>query len=291
MPGLQPRILVTGANGQLGRLVVDKLLETTPATQIAAMVRDEAAAARFTARDVQVRMADYTRPETLDAAFGGIDRLLLISSNAVGQRTSQHRNVIAAAARAHVKLLAYTSVLRADTTRLALAEEHRQTESDLRASGIPFVLLRNGWYTENIAASIPSDLQHGAHLGSAGEGRFSTAARADYAEAAAAVLVAEQDQRGRVYELAGDEAFTLSEFARQVAHLSGKPVEYRNLPEADFKAVLIGAGLPEPLAAMLANADSAASAGALFDDGHQLSDLIGHRTTPFATTIAASLGS
>jgi NAD(P)H dehydrogenase (quinone) len=284
-----PRILVTAASGQLGRLVVDRLLEQVPAARIAVTVRDAEAATRFVSLGVQVHVADYTKPETLDAALAGVDRLLLISSNSIGQRASQHRNVIEAAGRAGVNLLAYTSVLKADTTLLALAEEHRQTEADLRASGIAFVLLRNGWYTENVTAFIPSDLEHGVHLGSAGEGRFATASRADYAQAAAAVLTSSEDQDGRIYELAGDEAFTLAQFAAEVARQSGKPVRYDNLPEAAFRDALVGAGLPEPLAAMLADADIAASKGALFDDEHQLGKLIGRRTTPWAATIAAAL--
>ncbi len=289
MSDLQPRILVTGANGQLGRLVLDKLLETMPAAQLAAMVRDPDSAARLTARGVQARIADYAQPETLDAALRGVQRLLLISSNAIGQRASQHRNVIAAAVRAGVTLIAYTSVLHADTTPLGLAEEHRETEADLAASGVPFVLLRNGWYTENLTAFMPMALAHGAQLGSAGAGRLSTASRADYADAAVAVLAAQQGQGGRVYELAGDAAFSLREYAAEVSRQSGKPVEYNNLPEAEFKAALVGAGLPEPLAAMLADADTGAAKGALFDEGHQLSSLIGHRTTPLAATVTAAL--
>jgi len=264
MSNSQPRILVTGASGQLGRLVIDKLLETTPATQIAAIVRNGKAAANLSAREVVVRVAEYSKPETLDAALAGIDRLLLISSSEIGQRVTQHRNVIAAAKRAGVKLVAYTSVLRADASPLGLAEEHRQTEAALRASGIPSVLLRNGWYTENYAASIPAALAHGALLGSAGEGRIASASRADYAAAAAAVLTASDNQAGRVYELAGDTTFTLSQFAAEVARQSGTPVVYKDLPEVDFK-------------------------GALFDDSHQLSKLIGRPTTPWATTVSAAL--
>jgi NAD(P)H dehydrogenase (quinone) len=289
MSNSQPRILVTGASGQLGRLVIDKLLETTPATQIAAIVRNGKAAANLSAREVVVRVAEYSKPETLDAALAGIDRLLLISSSEIGQRVTQHRNVIAAAKRAGVKLVAYTSVLRADASPLGLAEEHRQTEAALRASGIPSVLLRNGWYTENYAASIPAALAHGALLGSAGEGRIASASRADYAAAAAAVLTASENQAGRVYELAGDTVYTLSQFAAEVARQSGKAVVYKNLPEADFKAALTGAGLPEGLAALLADSDTGASKGALFDDGHQLSKLIGRPTTPWATTVSAAL--
>jgi NAD(P)H dehydrogenase (quinone) len=288
---LHPSILVTGASGQLGRLVVDALLKTVPATRIAVTVRSAGAGTVFAARGVQVLEADYDQPGTLDKAFAGIDRLLLISSNALGQRVAQHRTVIAAAKNAGVKLLAYTSVLHADTSLLGLADEHRQTEAAIKASGIPFVLLRNGWYTENYTASIPSALAHGALLGSAGDGLISSAAREDYAAAAAAVLAAGDDQAGRVYELAGDGAYTLARFAAEIAQQSGKAVGYHNLPEAEFKAVLVGAGLPEPVAALLSDSDAAASKGALFDDRRQLSRLIGRPTTPFAETVAAALKS
>ncbi len=287
----QPRILVTGASGQLGRLVVAGLLARLPAEQLAVTVREADAGARFAERGVHVHVADYTRPDTLDAAFSGIERLLLISSNAVGQRGAQHGAVIGAARRAGVGFMAYTSVLHADTSPLALAVEHRETEATLRSSGLPFALLRNGWYTENLTAFIPSDLAHGAHPGSAGEGRFSTAARIDYADAATAVLTAEADQAGRTYELAGDTGFTLSQFAEEVARRSGRPVRYTNLPEATLRAALVGAGLPEPLAALLADADAGASNGALFDDGRQLATLIGRPTTPMADTVAAALAS
>lgn len=289
MSDTKPRILVTGASGQLGRLVINNLLTTLPASQIIAMARDPETITNLSARGVEVRVGDYTKPETLEAAFAGVHRLLLISSSEVGQRLPQHRNAIAAAKQAGVKLLAYTSILRADTSLLGLAEEHRQTEGEIRDSGIPFVLLRNGWYTENYAASIPPALEHGVFLGSAGEGRISTAARADYAEAAAAVLTSGEDQAGRIYELAGDQSFTLSQFAAEIAQQSGKPVAYRNLPEEDYKTALLGVGLPEPVAALIADSDAAASKGALFDDRHQLSKLIGRPTTPFAATVSAAL--
>jgi NAD(P)H dehydrogenase (quinone) len=284
-----PRLLVTAASGQLGRLVIDSLLKTTPAAQIVAGVRTVASGAAFASRGVEVRAADYTRPETLQSAFAGVDRVLLISSNDLGHRVAQHRNVIDAAKAAGVKRLAYTSLLHADTSPLGLAEEHRQTEAALRGSGIPFVLLRNGWYTENYAASIAPALAHAAFLGSAGEGLIASASRADYAEAAAAVLTAKAQQPGQIYELAGDTAYTLTQFTAEVARQSGKPVAYTHLPEADFKAALLGAGLPELVADLLADSDSGAAKGALFDDSRQLSTLIGHPTTPFAQTIAATL--
>ncbi|CAN5432047.1 SDR family oxidoreductase [soil metagenome] len=281
-------IVVTGASGQLGRLVIDALLKTVPASEVVAAVRTPAKAADLAARGVQVRHADYTQPATLEAAFKGADKLLLISSSEVGQRAAQHRAVIEATQRAGVKLVAYTSILHADTSRLGLAAEHQATEALLRASGLPFVLLRNGWYTENYAGSIPAALAHGVVLGSAGAGRIASAARADYAAAAAAVLT-QADQDGRVYELAGDSSYTLAEFAAEIARQSGKAVVYQDLPEAGYKAALLGVGLPEGLAAMLADSDVGASKGGLFDDSHQLSQLIGRPTTPLAVSVSAAL--
>ena len=281
-------IVVTGATGQLGRLVIQNLLQTVPASDIVAAVRDPAKAADLAARGVQIRKADYTQPATLDAAFAGADKLLLISSSAVGQRVAQHRAVIDAAVRSGVKLVAYTSLLHADTSPLGLAAEHKETESMLKASGLPFVLLRNGWYTENYAASVPTALAHGVVLGSANNGRISSAARADYAAAAAAVLTRDH-QAGRVYELAGDAAYTLTEFAAEIARQSGKAVAYKNMPQADYQAALVGVGLPAPIAAMLADSDTGASKGGLFDEGRQLSSLIGRPTTPLRESISAAI--
>jgi NAD(P)H dehydrogenase (quinone) len=285
----QPRLLVTAASGQLGQLVVDRLLETVPATQIVATVRNAEAGSRLTALGVEVRIADYARPETLDAALAGIDRVLLISSTALGQRVAQHRNVIEAAKRARVGLLAYTSVLHADTSLLGLAGEHLETEALLRASGVPFVLLRNGWYTENYTAAIPAALAYHALIGSAGNGRIASAARLDYAAAAAVVLTTTENWNGRVFELAGDNAYTLSELAAEITKQSGRQVDYKNLPEAEYKVALIGAGLPEDLAGLLADSDVGASKGALFDDSRQLSRLIGRPTTPMAASVAKAI--
>lgn len=281
-------IVITGASGQLGRLVIEALLHKLPASEIVAAVRTPAKVSDLAARGVQVRQADYTQPATLDAAFQGADKLLLISSSEVGQRVPQHRAVIDAAQRAGVKLLAYTSLLHADVSPLGLAAEHQATEALLRTSGLPHVILRNGWYTENYAASVPAALAHGVLLGSAGTGRIASAARADYAEAAAAVLT-QDDQAGRVYELAGDTAYTLAELAAEITTQSGKEIAYKDLPEADYKAILLGAGLPEGLAALLADSDVGASKGGLFDDSRQLSQLIGRPTTRLATSIAPSI--
>lgn len=283
------KILVTGASGQLGTLVVAALLRKLPASQLIATARDPAKLADLAAQGVEVRQADYTVPASLEAAFKGVDRLLLISSSEIGQRLPQHRNAIEAAKRAGVKLIAYTSILRADTTPLVLGQEHRETEVLLSEAGIPYVLLRNGWYSENYTAALAGVLEHGAVLGSAGEGRLSTASRADYAEAAAAVLASSEDPAGRSYELAGDESFSLGEYAAEVARQAHKPVVYQNLPEADYKAALVQFGLPEPLAGILAQSDAAASQGGLFDDSRQLSRLTGRATTPIQQTVAEAL--
>jgi len=281
-------IVVTGANGQLGQLVIQSLLRSVPASQIVAAVRQPAKAGALAALGVQVREADYNRPDTLDAAFAGADKVLLISSSEVGQRQPQHQNVIDAAVRAGVKLLAYTSLLKADTSPLGLAAEHVATERALKASGLPHVLLRNGWYTENYLASVPAALAHGALIGSAGEGRIASAARADYADAAAAVLTL-PDQAGKVYELAGDSAYTLAELAAELSQATGKTIPYVNLPEADFKAALLQAGLPEPIAQLLANSDTGAAQGGLYDGSGQLGRLIGRPTAALATLLRASL--
>jgi NAD(P)H dehydrogenase (quinone) len=281
-------IVVTGASGQLGRLVIKELLKKLPANEIVAAVRTPEKVTDLAALGVQVRLADYAQPATLDAAFKGAAQLLLISSSEVGQRLPQHRNAIDAAKRAGVGLVAYTSVLRADTSPLGLAAEHNETEALLRASGLPHVVLRNGWYTENYLASVPTALQHGVYIGSAGEGKIASAARADYAAAAAAVLTG-AGQAGKVYELAGDEAYTLTELAAEISRQSGKAVVYQNLPEADFKEALLGAGLPEHVAGLLSDSDAGVSKGGLFDDGHQLSRLIGRPTTTLATLVKAAL--
>lgn len=281
-------IVVTGATGQLGHLVIASLLKKVPASSIIAAVRNEEKAADIAALGVQLRYADYDKPETWDAALQGADKVLLISSSEIGKRAQQHKNVIDAARRAGVKLLAYTSVLHADTSVLGLAAEHRETEAAIKAAGVPSVLLRNGWYSENYAMGIPTALQLGSLFGCAGDGRISSAARADYAEAAAVALTSE-GQAGKVYELAGDSAYTLSEFAAEIAKQSGKDIHYVNLPEAEYKQALLGAGLPEPLAELLANSDTGGSKGALLDDGKQLSKLIGRPTTAMAETVKAAL--
>lgn len=281
-------IVVTGATGQLGQLVIAALLKKVPASSIVAAVRNMEKAKDIQALGVQVRYADYNLPSTWDDALRGADRVLLISSSEIGQRVNQHRSVIDAASRARVNLLAYTSILHADASPLLLAREHRETEAILRGSGVPFVLLRHGWYTENYASGVRAALARGGVFGCAGNGHISSAARADYAEADAVALTAE-NQEGRVHELAGDSSYTLTEFAAEISRQSGKNIRYVNLSEAEYKHLLVKAGLPVAVAALIANSDTGASEGGLFDDGHQLSTLIGRPTTSLATSVAAAM--
>ena len=285
-----PKLFVTGATGQLGGHVIDALLETVPASSIVAGMRDpakhEEAGNALRQKGLEVRVADYSRPETLATAFTGVDRLLFISSSENGRRKVQHRNVISAAKDAGVGLVAYTSILHADTSPLFLAEEHRDTEAALAEAGVPFVLLRNGWYTEVYTWRLPLALKRGVLVGAAGDGRISSAARADYARAAATVL-AGGDHAGRIYELAGDASFTLTELVAVVAEASGKPMAYRNMAPEEFRSAVLDAGLPEIVARILSDTDAGVAKGALFDDGGALARLIGRPTTPFQTTITS----
>ena len=283
-PGATP-IAITGATGQLGRLVVDRLKTKVPAAQLVALVRSPAKAAEL---GISTRTADYVQPQTLAAALAGIDTLLLISSNEIGQRAAQHRNVIEAAKQARVKRIVYTSLLRADSSALSLAAEHRDTESLLALADIPFTVLRNGWYSENYTGSVKGALAGGAFIGSAGAGKISSATRADYADAAVAVLT-QPGHVGKTYELAGDEAYTLEDLAAEISRQTGKAIPYKNLPEADYAAALAGFGLPAGLAQAIAGWDIAAAGGALFDSGRQLSKLIGRPTTPLSVAVADAL--
>lgn len=277
-------IAITGATGQLGQHVIESLLKTVPASQIVAIVRNPAKATALSQQGIIVRQADYTDEAALTTALQGIDKLLLISSSEVGQRTPQHRNVINAAKAAHVKFIAYTSLLHANTSPLGLADEHVATEKMLADSGIAYALLRNGWYTENYLASAPAALEHGVFIGAAGEGKIASATRTDYA-AAAARVISEDGHAGKIYELAGDEGWTLSQLAAELTKQSGKKVVYQNLSEADFAAALKGFGLPAGLADMLADSDVGAAKGGLFDDSHTLSKLIGRPTTSLADSV------
>ncbi|RXF70616.1 SDR family oxidoreductase [Arcticibacter tournemirensis] len=276
---------ITGATGQLGQLVVNKLKEKGYGESIVALVRSVEKASDL---GVEVREANYDKPETLNNALRGVDTLLLISGSEVGKRSVQHKNVIEAAKQNGVQWIIYTSILRADTSIISLAEEHLATETALKNSGIPFTLLRNGWYTENYTGSIQGAIAGGAFVGSAGEGKISSAARADYADAAVAVLTGEGHQ-GKTYELAGDEAWTLSDLAAEVSRQTGKNIPYKNLSQSDYATALVSFGLPQELAQAIARWDVSASQGALFDDTRQLSALIGRPTTTLSETVREAL--
>ena len=276
---------ITGATGQLGRLVVAQLKSKIPAGDIVALVRSPAKAADL---GVAAREADYAKPATLEAALKGIDTLLLISSSEVGQREAQHKAIVDAAKKNGVKRIVYTSILHADASTIDLAAEHRATEAAIKASGIPHTFLRNGWYTENYAGGIQGAVAGGALYGSAGNGRISSAARSDYAAAAVAVLTT-SGHDGKAYELAGDSAFTLAELAAELSRQTGKTIPYNNVPEADYAAALASHGVPEGFAKMIAGWDVETSKAQLFDDSKTLSKLIGRPTTPFAETVKAIL--
>ncbi|MBX2914212.1 MAG: SDR family oxidoreductase [Cyclobacteriaceae bacterium] len=276
---------VTGANGQLGRLIIQRLKEKTSTQGLVALVRTPEKANDL---DVEVRAFDYDQPETLAASLNSVDVLLLISGSEIGKRKQQHENVINAAKKAGVKKIVYTSVLHADKSSLGLAPEHLATEQALKASGITYTILRNGWYTENYAASIPGSVQAGAFVGSAKDGKISAAARKDYADAAVVVLTT-SGHDNKVYELAGDTNFTLTNLAAEVSKQTGKNIPYNNLPEAEYAEILKKIGLPEPMAHAYASMDVSASKNDLFDDSKQLSGLIGRSTTPLAEVVKETL--
>ncbi|MEU2824499.1 SDR family oxidoreductase [Streptomyces bacillaris] len=281
-------IVVTGATGELGRLVIDELLATVPAGEIAAVVRDEEKAAPLAARGVELRIADYNRPETLAGAFRTGDRVLLISGSEVGKRVAQHTAVIEAAKAAGVAQLTYTGILGGPDADFALADEHKATERLILDSGLPYTFLRNGWYTENYTANLAPVLAHGAVVSNAGEGRVASASRADYAAAAAAVVTGE-GHLGKAYELSGDTAWSFAEYAALLSEVTGKEIAYDDVPAAVHQEILVGAGLPEGFAAILTDVDEAIGRGRLAGTSGDLARLIGRPTTPLATTVRAAL--
>ncbi|NWL45098.1 UDP-N-acetylglucosamine 4,6-dehydratase (inverting) [Pseudomonas monteilii] len=279
-------IAVTGATGQLGRIIIDQLRSRVPAQEIVAIVRN---AGKGSDLGVELREADYGSVSSLTRAFAGVDTLMLISGSEIGQRIQQHANVISAAAQQGVKRIVYTSLLNAESSPMSLAPEHVATEQALKASGLNYTILRNGWYTENYTASIGAALANNAFYGSARDGKISSAPRADYAEAAAIVLTT-QGHDGKLYELAGDDAYTLSDLAGEISRQTGKEVPYVDIPVNDYAAALKQAGLPEAFALGLASWDVDAANGALFNQDHQLSKLLGRPTTPFDDVVKGELG-
>jgi NAD(P)H dehydrogenase (quinone) len=279
------KILVTGATGQLGTRIVQQLLKRVPADRIVAGGRNVAKAPQ----GVQFKVVDYDKPATLDAALAGVTRVVMVSGSEVGKRIAQHKAMIDAAARAGVELIAYTSILKADTNPLQLAVEHRETEAALAASGVPFIALRNGWYNENYTNSAPVAIQFGALQSASGEGRIASAARDDYAEAAAVLILRDDHKPGQKYELAGSTSFTKRDYVELLSRKSGKAVVLKDLTEAQYSAALVQAGLPPGFAAILADSDSNSGAGWLFDDSQTLQNAIGRPTTPLEKTLEAAL--
>jgi NAD(P)H dehydrogenase (quinone) len=280
-------IVVTAATGKLGRLVVEASLKKVPANEIAVAVRSPEKAADFAAKGIHVRQADYENQASLEKAFAGADKVLLISGSEVGKRLPQHRAAVNAAKKAGVKLIAYTGILHADRSPLALTPEHKATEEVIRASGIPFVFLRNGWYTENYTEHFAAAFAHNALVGSAGNGKIAAATRRDYAEAAAVVLTT-TGHENKIYELAG-APFTMSELASELSKQSGKSIAYNNLPADQYLQILLGAGLPKPYAEILVDADLGIAKGELDDSSGDLARLIARPTTPLADAVKSAL--
>ena len=279
-------IVVTGATGQLGRLIIESLLgRGVPADQVVAVGRDTDRLADLAGRGVVTVRADYDDPESLQAAFAGADKLMFVSGSEVGRRVVQHGNVVTAAKEAGIGLVVYTSIAKADTSSLVLAAEHKATEQLIRDSGLPYVFLRNSWYLENYTAQLPTYLQHGV-AGAAGDGRVSAATRADYAEAAAVVLTTE-GHTNRVYELGG-VPFTLTELAAEVSRQTGSSVSYLDLPVDKYTELLVAAGLPEGYAAVLADGDRGLAQGEL-EVGDDLAKLLGRTPTTLAEAVRAAL--
>ncbi len=282
-------ICVTAATGQLGRKVVEFLLGKVTPNDLVLAVRDPEKAQEFAQRGVVVRVADYDRPETLEKAFEGVKKLMFISSPSVGRRVEQHRNVIEAAKQSGVETIVYTSVLHAERSRLGvIAEEHRQTEEMIKASGLDYTILRNGWYVENYSSLVKTAITQGFIVGCAGKGKISAAPRSDYAEAAAVVLTTE-GHSGKTYELAGDEAFTMEELAAEISRQTGKEICYKNVMPDEYVRWLVSTGVPETFARFLASIEEAVAEGDLFDDSHQLSQLLGRPTTSWRIVVAEIL--
>ncbi|MFZ4154226.1 SDR family oxidoreductase [Streptomyces pseudogriseolus] len=280
-------IVVTGASGKLGRHVVEQLLEKVPAEQVTAVVRSPEKVADLAGRGVRVAVADYNAPETFDGLFAAGDKVLLISGNEFDKgRVRQHSLVIDAAKAAGVALLAYTSA--PATLTATLADDHRGTEQALLDSGVPYVLLRNGWYHENYTENLGPVLEHNAVVAAAGEGRISSASRADYAAAAVAVLTGEGHENA-TYELGGDTAWSFAEYAAELSRQTGREIVYNPVTPEQLTGILVGAGLPEPMAAMFAGVDAAIADGQLVVDSGDLSRLAGRPTTPLAEAVAAAL--
>lgn len=278
---------VTGASGQLGRLVLDELLHKVNPGDIVAFGRDLTKLDEYKAKGVNVRPMDYDQPEDLAAVLEGVDRLLLISGTALGERPRQHGNVIEAAKKAGVSYIAYTSILDAENTPIKLGAEHKATEMALADSGLAYDLCRMGWYNENYVGNLAAQVEHGVITGAQGQGRISSASRADLAAGCAHVLVS--GKGGETYDFAGDESWTMEDFAAEVSRQTGREVKYQDMSQEDYAKSLVGLGMPDVIAAVIANSSRATSQGALHNESRTLSRLTGRPTTPISETIAKAL--
>jgi NAD(P)H dehydrogenase (quinone) len=283
-------IAITGANGNLGNLIVKGLLKKLPASQIVAAVRDPQKSADLRDLGVEVRNADYDRPETLFEAFTGVEKLLLISAVVPGERFRQHKAVMDAAKQAGVELVGYTSMLRAETSTMLLAAEHKRTEDYLKETGLTFVFLRNSWYLENHTGGLAAAFAHGSIMGCSGLGRFASASRSDYAEAAITVLT-EPGHENKTYELAGDHSFSMYEFADEVSRQAHRTVVYNDVTATEYKAALLGFGLPQMIVDLVIDADLKSLNGDLDSSSRDLSKVIGRHTTTVSEAIRAALAS
>ncbi|TDU90253.1 NAD(P)H dehydrogenase (quinone) [Kribbella voronezhensis] len=283
-------IVITGATGHLGRLVIADLLAAgVPADEITAVARSKEKAADLAEQGIHVLEADYDRPETFEGAFDAADRVLLISASEAGRRVPQHQAVIDAAKAAGVAQLAYTGIFGGPKADFLLAADHRTTEQLILDSGLPYTFLRNNWYTEMLTGGLAGVVEHGAVVnGVAPDSTLATATRADYA-AAAAVAVSTDGHLNKAYELSGDTAWTFGDFVAEVTRQTGKPVVHQTISHDENLARLVGYGIPEGFAEILADVDDAISRGALSGTPGDLSRLIGRPTTPLADTIAAEL--
>lgn len=282
------KIAVTGATGQLGQLVVKGLLKEDEDSRIIAVVRDVEKAASLAKDGAEIRVADYGDPAALQAAFTGVDKLLLISSSEVGQRAKQHGNVIDAAKAAGVPYIVYTSAPKATTSELILAPEHKATEEYIQQSGLAYTILRNNWYTENYKDQVATARETGSLVAAAGDGRVASATRADYAAGAIAVLLG-TGHEGKIYEFGGDHAWDYNELAATIGEIIGEPVVYNAVDAATLVEILKGVGLDEGTAGFVAALDSNIAAGMLAEVTGDLSRLLGRPTTPLKDGLRAAI--
>jgi NAD(P)H dehydrogenase (quinone) len=273
-------IVVTATSGHLGRLIVTDLLDRgIPATDIVAGARKPEAIADLADAGVRTTRIDYDDPATIEAAISTGDTFVLISGAFTPDRNRQHADAVAAATRAGAGHIVYTSGLRASESPSPIAASHAPTEDAVRASGLPFTILRNGWYTENYAANIPTARETGVLLASVSEGRVASASRRDFASAVGAVVTSE-GHLGQTYELSGDVAWTYDDLAAALSEVLGRDVVHKPVSSAEHLEILKDAGVPEQFAEMGVAVDGAIAAGAFAYQNGDLARLLGRPTTP-----------